>query len=181
MKLLIQYGQWLSFLSFIYLLSACSSHPISSRHKTTEVDINHYTQSDKKNDTEEHAQSAKQLSLALQREYHYWAGSPFRLGGNSRKGIDCSSLIQKVYKKVVKINLPRTTKLQVKKGYSVKKSHLKVGDLVFFKTGRSSRHAGIYMGSNQFFHTSTSKGVIISDLNNPYWRKHYWQSRRIIK
>ena len=181
MKLFTQYGQWLSFLSLIYLLSACSSQPISSTHKTTEVDTNHHIQSNKKPDAEVHVQPGNQLSLALQREYHYWAGSPFRLGGNSRKGIDCSSLIQKVYKKAVKIDLPRTTRLQVKKGYSVKKSQLKVGDLVFFKTGRSSRHAGIYMGSNQFFHTSTSKGVIISDLNNPYWRKHYWQSRRVIK
>ena len=121
------------------------------------------------------------LYVLLRSEYDYWLGSPYRFGGNSLHGIDCSSLVQQVFKNSFNIPLPRTTRYQVQKGYSIKKKHLKVGDLVFFKTGKSSRHVGIYMGNDEFFHVSTSKGTKISSLSNPYWKKHYWQSRRIIQ
>lgn len=120
------------------------------------------------------------LSLLLQQEYEHWAGSPYRLGGSTRKGVDCSSLVQQVLKESVNIALPRTTTEQAKRGKKITKHTLLVGDLVFFKTGWKTRHVGIYMGEQQFMHASTTKGVILSDLNNPYWASHYWQSRRVI-
>ncbi|TEW56861.1 hypothetical protein E2R68_00290 [Psychromonas sp. RZ22] len=121
------------------------------------------------------------LYVLLMSEYSYWKGSPYRWGGNTLNGIDCSSLVQQVFHNTFNITLPRTTEYQVRKGYSINKSDLKVGDLVFFKTGWRTRHVGIYMGNNEFFHASTSRGVMISKLSNPYWKKHYWQSRRVIK
>ncbi|MDA7746657.1 NlpC/P60 family protein [Psychromonas sp.] len=158
-----------ALLPLIYLLAACSSPSTRSVDEYTGQKVSEYSESD------------RLLYITLQGEYNYWAGSPFRLGGATLKGVDCSSLVQKVYQNSIKINLPRTTELQAEKGIFVKRSQLKVGDLVFFKTGWKVRHVGIYMGENKFFHASTSKGVITSDLNNPYWNKHYWQSRRVIK
>lgn len=165
MKKLFKFG----LLPLMYLLAACSSPSLRSVDDYPAQESGKYAKSD------------SLLYIKLQSEYNYWAGSPFRLGGETLKGVDCSSLVQKVFQNSLNIDLPLTTEQQVKKGIFVKRSQLKVGDLVFFKTGWKVRHVGIYMGKNKFFHASTSKGVITSDLNNPYWNKHYWQSRRVIK
>lgn len=112
--------------------------------------------------------------------YKEWKGVKYKFGGNSKKGIDCSAFIQKAYMKTLNIKIPRTTLQQSKKGKNISKSELKLGDLVFFKTGRNSRHVGIYMQDGKFMHASTKKGVTISRLDNIYFRKHYWKSQRIL-
>ncbi|WP_394166050.1 NlpC/P60 family protein [Photobacterium piscicola] len=113
--------------------------------------------------------------------YHNWKGTPYRYGGSSKKGIDCSAFVQVGYSSVYQKSLPRTTLELVKKGKQVKRHNAKEGDLVFFRTGRNSRHVGIYLGNLEFLHASQSKGVIISRLDNPYWRRHFWQIRRLDK
>jgi len=107
----------------------------------------------------------------------------YKMGGLSRNGVDCSGFVYRLYKDGLGIKLPRSTELQSQLGEHVSKSQLKVGDLVFFKTGGlfKSRHVGIYAGGNQFIHASTSRGVMKSSLNTPYWREAYWQSKRILK
>lgn len=112
--------------------------------------------------------------------YKEWKGVRYKFGGNSKNGIDCSAFIQQAYKKTHNIQIPRTTLLQSKRGKRIKKSQLKLGDLVFFKTGRNSRHVGIYMEDGKFMHASTKKGVTISKLDNVYFNKHYWKSTRIL-
>lgn len=111
--------------------------------------------------------------------YQKWAGTPYQLGGTTHSGMDCSGLVYMVFVEEFGTYLPRTTEAQVALGKRINKSQLRAGDLVFFKTGYRSRHVGIYLSNNQFLHASTSKGVIISDLNNPYWADAYWQARRI--
>ncbi|SMY16363.1 NlpC/P60 family protein [Photobacterium aquimaris] len=113
--------------------------------------------------------------------YHTWKGTPYRYGGSSKKGIDCSAFVQVGYSSVYQKILPRTTLELVKKGKQVKRHTAKEGDLVFFRTGRNSRHVGIYLGNSEFLHASQSKGVIISRLDNPYWKRHFWQIRRLDK
>ncbi|WP_423809419.1 NlpC/P60 family protein [Photobacterium iliopiscarium] len=113
--------------------------------------------------------------------YHNWKGTPYRYGGSSKKGIDCSAFVQVGYSSVYQKLLPRTTLELVKKGKQVKRNNAKEGDLVFFRTGRNSRHVGIYLGNLKFLHASQSKGVIISRLDNPYWKRHFWQIRRLDK
>lgn len=120
------------------------------------------------------------LFSLLRNEYIYWKGTPYRLGGNNKKGIDCSALVQAVYKNSFNMGLARTTNKQAKSGFFVYRNALKVADLVFFKISRKVRHVGIYIGDNQFLHASTSKGVMISSLDNVYWRRKYWQSRRVL-
>ncbi|WP_348762186.1 NlpC/P60 family protein [uncultured Salinisphaera sp.] len=119
------------------------------------------------------------LRSALHRVYQSWAGTPYRYGGESREGVDCSSFVQQTLDTVESFELPRTTVEQARIGLSISKSDLRIGDLVFFKTGRLSRHVGIYLGQGRFMHASSSAGVTISRLDNVYWRHHYWQSRRV--
>lgn len=124
-----------------------------------------------------------QIKRELNKQYSTWKGARYKIGGLKRSGVDCSGFIYRVFKDGVGVNLPRTTFQQSKLGHFINKSKLKVGDLVFFKTGSilKSRHVGIYTGSDQFIHASTSKGVIKSSLNNPYWDEAYWHSRRVLK
>lgn len=120
------------------------------------------------------------INKSLNAFYKEWEGVKYKYGGNSKKGIDCSAFIQKAYKQTLDIKIPRTTILQSKVGKKVSKSQLQYGDLVFFKTGRNSRHVGIYIEDGKFMHASSSKGVTISKLENIYFNKHYWKSTRII-
>ncbi len=120
------------------------------------------------------------ITTALYSEYKKWHKTPHRLGGTTLNGVDCSSLIQIVYRDAFGIKLPRTTKDQVKKGYLISKNSTKEGDLVFFKIGYKTRHAGIIIEKDKFMHTSQKNGVSISSLSNPYWKSRYWQSRRVL-
>lgn len=109
-----------------------------------------------------------------------YIGVPYSYGGTTTSGFDCSGFIQYVFKKEGK-SLPRTTGQQYNMGKTVAKSALQTGDLVFFNTsGRGVSHAGIYIGANNFIHASTSKGVMISSINDPYyWGKRYIGARRV--
>ncbi|QDE33328.1 C40 family peptidase [Shewanella polaris] len=108
-----------------------------------------------------------------------WKGTPYRLGGLSRKGIDCSGFVYLAYLDIVGGKLPRTVNAQRVLGKEVPRNQLIIGDLVFFKTGRTTRHVGIYMGSDRFLHASTKKGVKISSLNNIYWKPRFWFAKRL--
>ncbi|WP_035480997.1 NlpC/P60 family protein [Aliagarivorans marinus] len=109
-----------------------------------------------------------------------WHGVPHRWGGQSKSGVDCSALVQLTYQQHFSLQLPRTTQEQSSVGTAVSKQQLQAGDLVFFKTGRNQRHVGMMLDSQRFLHASYSKGVIISELSNPYWRKNYWRARRVL-
>jgi probable lipoprotein NlpC len=110
--------------------------------------------------------------------YSDWEGTPYRYGGNSRDGIDCSAFVKNAYQSVFEIKVPRTTLGQAELGKKVSKSELLPGDLVLFKTSRRVRHVGVVVSANQFMHVSEKKGVIISALDNVYWRKKYWKAVR---
>jgi len=120
------------------------------------------------------------ITDALNKEYKKWDSIPYLYGGENFNGVDCSSFIQKMYKSSFGINLPRTTRDQVKMGYKVSKSDSDVGDLVFFKTGYNVRHTGIIIEKGKFMHASQKRGVTKSSLYNPYWKSKYWQTRRIL-
>lgn len=113
-------------------------------------------------------------SLALLYQQHAnWQGTPYRLGGVNRDGIDCSAFVQITYRELFGIDLPRTTQDQFNIGQRISRRSLQTGDLVFFRNGR---HVGIYLENDQFLHASTSRGVKISNMNNQYWSRHYWRA-----
>jgi len=110
-----------------------------------------------------------------------YIGVPYKYGGTTTRGFDCSGYIRQVFNEVG-VSLPRTAAEMYKKGSIVSKSDLHVGDLVFFNTtGKPASHAGIYIGSGQFIHSSSSKGVTISNLSDPYyWGPRYIGAKRIV-
>lgn len=109
-----------------------------------------------------------------------YIGIPYSYGGTTTSGFDCSGYTQYVFKQEG-ISLPRTTDQQFAMGTSVAKADLKTGDLVFFNTsGSGVSHDGIYIGSGKFIHSSSSKGVMISAINDPaYWGSRYIGARRV--
>lgn len=111
--------------------------------------------------------------------YDEWHGTPYRLGGTGKMGIDCSAFVQKAFVEAYQLALPRTTKQQSRHGVELTWPEAKYGDLIFFKTRSTTYHVGIYLGNKQFMHASTSKGVIISRIDNPYWISKFWQIRRV--
>ncbi len=120
------------------------------------------------------------LYKALNDQYNEWKGTKYKFGGISKNGIDCSAFVQRTYKDRFNIKIPRTTALQSKIGKDIEIKDLKIGDLIFFKTGFNSRHVGIYLKDGKILHASTKKGVTISKLNNNYYLKNVWKIKRII-
>ena len=118
---------------------------------------------------------------ALYLEAAQWIGTPYRSGGQSRKGTDCSGFVRQVYKKVYDIDLPRSTTEQVEEGKRVRRRKLREGDLVFFHGSKRRRanHVGIYLKEGKFVHASTSRGVMVSRLDEDYWDEHWMRGRRI--
>ncbi len=115
----------------------------------------------------------------LYSQYREWRGTPYRMGGLSKKGVDCSGFVYLTYRSLTDVKLPRTTRQQVNLGQAVALQNLRAGDLLFFKTGWATRHVGIYIQDGKFLHASTNKGVIISRLSEKYWRNAFWVAKRL--
>jgi len=122
--------------------------------------------------------SLQQAEEQLLGYYTLWEGTPYLFGGNSDEGIDCSAFVRNAYQSVFGLDVPRTTLAQAEIGENIAKADLIPGDLVLFKTSRSTRHVGVVVQGNKFMHVSTKKGVIVSSLDNVYWRKKYWKAVR---
>jgi len=104
-----------------------------------------------------------------------WLGVKYRNGGNTKKGVDCSGFAGIIYRQVYAIALERNSANILKKNcVPVSRNNLREGDLVFFRTNSSSRsgiptHVGIYLKNGKFVHASSSKGVMVSNLSEPYF------------
>jgi cell wall-associated NlpC family hydrolase len=110
-----------------------------------------------------------------------YLNTPYKYGGNSKKGIDCSAFTQTIYTNALSLSLLRSAREQYTQGISVDKSELQFGDLVFFNTRRRVRpgHVGIYIGDNLFAHASSKHGVIVSSLDHQYYTRTYMGARRM--
>jgi lipoprotein Spr/probable lipoprotein NlpC len=113
-----------------------------------------------------------------------WRGTPYKIGGTSKSGVDCSALVRALYEEVYGMKLPRTAEEQERLGKKVDRKSLETGDLVFFRTKGmgplfKARHVGIYLGGGEFAQSSGRLGVNIARLDNRYWNKKYETARRL--
>jgi lipoprotein Spr len=112
---------------------------------------------------------------------HDWVGTPYRFGGSSRKGIDCSAFTKQLYSDVFNLSIRRNSRDIFSMVNPVSKDDLKEGDLVFFKIhSHSISHVGIYLGNNRFAHAS-SRGVAISSLDDAYYSRYFYKGGRMLE
>jgi cell wall-associated NlpC family hydrolase len=110
-------------------------------------------------------------------------GTPYRYGGNTPDtGFDCSGLVNYVYRDMLDVRLPRTSRdLAAWQGPRIKPERLAAADLVFFGSGSSVSHVGIYVGEGRFVHAPSTGGTVRLDhLDGPYWRDHYSGAKRVL-
>lgn len=155
-----------------------TQNTLASLNKSTEFD-------NKKEEIEQIASSEDISQLSIVDRILLFAKKmlhlPYRFGGNSFSGLDCSFFVKKVYS-LVGIDLPRSAREQFALGIPVSKDELMPGDLVFFRTyAKFPSHVGIYLGDNLFIHASSkSKKVVIDSLDTPYYVKRYIGAKRIL-
>jgi len=116
----------------------------------------------------------------LQNAHREWKGTPYRFGGETSSGIDCSAFTQQVFRDFFNKDLPRHTRSQLQEGTGIRRRSIKTGDLIFFKTGRRSLHVGISMGDGEFLHASVTSGVMISNIGESYWATRFLGARRVL-
>jgi lipoprotein Spr len=129
------------------------------------------------------SQDSNRLELLKEPLYlfvHEWWNTPYRYGGTSKKGIDCSAFILRLFKDVYQYELPRTASQQYKISQKVKKEDLKDGDLVFFRNKvKSGWHVGLYLIDGWFIHSTSARGVTVSNINEPKYRSIFYSGGRL--
>lgn len=124
-------------------------------------------------------------NIFLYNEGARWLGVPHKLGGSTKRGVDCSGFVAIVYREVYGKSLSRSSADMLKHDCrKVSRDKLKEGDLVFFKTTRGGKrsvpnHVGIYLKNGRFIHTSTSSGVMVSSLSEPYYTRTWLSGGRV--
>ena len=118
-------------------------------------------------------------NAALYEVVNEWLGVPYKYGGTDRNGIDCSAFVGVVYRKVYGINLHRTSNDILRDVELIGRTQLLEGDILFFTNSKGKvSHVGVYLKDNLFAHSSTSNGVSVSNLNDSYWKKHFYKGGR---
>lgn len=110
-----------------------------------------------------------------------WWATPYRMGGSSSKGIDCSAFTKTLLSAIYGIDIPRTAVEQKKACTTIEENELREGDLLFFNTrGKGVTHVGVYLQDYKFVHAASSQGVMISSLYEPYWFKRLISAGRVV-
>jgi lipoprotein Spr len=168
-----------SLLLIVSFSSCGAKKKVLSSHSNSTPKVNEHPSKSSRTDVKSHyAQllgvNSKSLNADLYTFIDEWMGSPHRLGGQHKDGIDCSGFVGMIYQQVYSKNLPRTSRDMadvIKRKYD---NQLKEGDLVFFSFGgKSIDHVGIYLHNDKFVHVSTKQGVVISNLKDPWYYKYF--------
>ncbi|NNM95712.1 MAG: glycoside hydrolase [Bacteroidia bacterium] len=109
-----------------------------------------------------------------------WYGVPYKFAGRTKAGVDCSDFVSLLYEKAYGVNISGTSADLFDKCKAVKETELKEGDLVFFRiNSRHISHVGVYLQNNKFVHASVHAGVVISSLNEPYYKKYFYKAGKL--
>jgi lipoprotein Spr len=124
----------------------------------------------------------KLTNVGLLKVIDDWWGTSYCMGGSSKDCIDCSAFTHIILQDVYNVNIPRTAQEQYASSQHINLEDLNEGDLVFFNTsgGRDMSHVGVYLLNNKFVHAATSGGVMVNDLNDPYWRSRFKGAGRYV-
>ncbi len=151
-------------LSLIFIGSSCSTHKKTAIY---DYELNKII-----------------IDNKLHNEVASWLGTPYKYGGQSKDGVDCSGLIMQIYKNVYGKKLYRSSyEIYNKNCRHINKKELNEGDLVFFITSKDKKrinHVGLYLNNNKFVHSTTKKGVIITDLSESYYEKRFVGAGKVI-
>ncbi len=164
----------LLLLVFLSLLAACGSIRPAPRY----TDSTNTSAVVRELEERRHATPSR-----LARVVDSYLGIPYKWGGTTRAGMDCSAFTRAIFRETYGVELPRTSKQMYGVGRAIpQEQNLKPGDLVFFKntySGPGVSHVGIYLGNGRFAHASSSKGGTITPLDNPYFQPRYIGARRV--
>lgn len=123
------------------------------------------------------------VNAGLYRFIESWWGTPYRMGGSTQKGVDCSAFTQTLMSAIYNLSVPRTAEAQKSYCIPIDFNDLKEGDMIFFNTSRRANaitHVGIYLQDDKFVHASSSSGVIISSLHEAYWSRRFKGAGRVV-
>ncbi len=162
----------LRFLILLCLLATCSCSIRSAPRYTADSSV-----------TQELEKRRRASPSRLARVVEGYLGVPYKWGGNTRAGMDCSAFVRAIFRKTYGIELPLTTRQIYRVGHPVNRlQDLKPGDLVFFRntsSGPGVSHVGIYLSKGRFAHVGVSTGATITPLDNPYFHRRYVGARRV--
>jgi lipoprotein Spr len=171
---------YVCIISIALSLVACKTSQTISNKESSKTS-NSDTKSIKKKYAEVlHVSESEIKNTALYQFINHWYGVPYKYGGKDKKGIDCSGLTAMLYNQVYHMTITPSTKALINEVKKIKTSDLKEGDLVFFNIKSSTAsHVGVYLQNQKFVHASSSKGVMISDLNETYFKKNFYSAGRV--
>ncbi len=164
-------------LAIVPALTSCHSRRHTVRgHQAEVVDVR---KGNKPTET-----SAKGDAKKVITESRRWLGTPYKYGGQTRRGMDCSGMVQVVYDNALGLKLPRSSRDMADYSKRISRKDLRPADLVFFVSqpgGSRINHVAIYLGDGRIIHSTTSKGVIESNLDEGYWKSHFYCCGRVLK
>ena len=159
---------------FLTLLLLLVSRFISAQTDT----ISHITEDEKLVEffSRHQLQIDTTVNLQLYKVSYDWMGTHYRYSGNTNKGIDCSGFAKIIYREAFHDTLSGGSADMAKQVNLLPKENLQTGDLVFFKIKKKRvSHVGVYLGNNKFVHAAVKGGVQINDLDEPYYKRHFYK------
>ena len=180
-----KYIYFMIFIMSMFIVSCNSSRNVTSYKKTNRTKSHHSSASINFSYRSSHTNDSSKESKSLLRIAKSFIGVPYKYGGNNSSGLDCSGLVMASFDGLG-FKLPRNSAQQAERGKEIKVSDVKEGDLIFFNTsGNSISHVGIVesidnFGQIKFIHSSTTKGVIISSLDENYWKARFVKAVRLL-
>lgn len=170
--------QFILMLLLVLSLGSCGS---GKRNQRVAYEDDIYNKSNTSINNQSDINSKNSLLDKLLTEAYSWEGTPYKMGGHSRQGTDCSGYIMEVFKAALGIELPRNSAKQSEACQKVKKNKMQPGDLLFFHPNKKGKvsHVGLYVGNGKMLHVSGKKGVIECDIEIPYWENCFNHAGRI--
>jgi len=177
-------------LCSVLLLTSCGASKkkvaVSETASEERIELNPKTRGEMKEEPREERGTGTSLAINISEHAKTFLGTSYRYGGSSRDGMDCSGLVYTAFLEE-NIELPRISREMSLLGTRLYLKEVGIGDLLFFETDKNRKvinHVGLVVETREeeifFIHSSTSKGVIISSLKQPYWEEHFVMARRVL-